>query len=211
MLHWGLSGKESVCKAGDEGSVPVSGRFPTEENGYPISVLPWEIPWTEEPGELQSMGSQKVSHDWLTEEQQMVSLHPERHYWPSHLISKYTFRQKWILMGYACSCLPSRASQLALVVKNLPPMQKTWDVGSVPGNTMDRGAWQAAVRRVKQSQTQQKWVSTHVYLPGICLYASAPPSVALLLRTWQPSAGLASPPNHTQPTMTESMPVLLAI
>ena len=30
------------------------------------------------------------------------------------------------------------------------------DVGSVPGNTMDRGAWQAAVRRVKQSQTQQK-------------------------------------------------------
>ena len=27
------------------------------------SVLPWRIPWTEEPGGLQSMGSQRVGHD----------------------------------------------------------------------------------------------------------------------------------------------------
>ena len=27
------------------------------------SVLAWEIPWTEEPGGLQSMGSQRVRHD----------------------------------------------------------------------------------------------------------------------------------------------------
>ena len=27
------------------------------------SVLAWEIPWTEEPGELQSMGLQRVGHD----------------------------------------------------------------------------------------------------------------------------------------------------
>ena len=27
------------------------------------SVLVWEIPWTEEPGELHSMGSQRVRHD----------------------------------------------------------------------------------------------------------------------------------------------------
>ena len=27
------------------------------------SILAWRIPWTEEPGELQSMGSQKVGHD----------------------------------------------------------------------------------------------------------------------------------------------------
>ena len=28
------------------------------------STLAWEIPWTEEPGRLQSMGSQRVGHDW---------------------------------------------------------------------------------------------------------------------------------------------------
>ena len=30
------------------------------------SILAWEIPWTEEPGELQSLGLQRVRHDLLT-------------------------------------------------------------------------------------------------------------------------------------------------
>ena len=30
------------------------------------SILAWKIPWTEEPGRLQSMGSQRVGHDWAT-------------------------------------------------------------------------------------------------------------------------------------------------
>ena len=29
-------------------------------------ILAWEIPWTEEPGRLQSMGSQRVGHDSRT-------------------------------------------------------------------------------------------------------------------------------------------------
>ena len=30
------------------------------------SILTWRIPWTEEPGRLQSMGSQRVGHDGVT-------------------------------------------------------------------------------------------------------------------------------------------------
>ena len=30
------------------------------------SIIAWKIPWTEEPGRLQSMGSQRVEHDWAT-------------------------------------------------------------------------------------------------------------------------------------------------
>ena len=30
------------------------------------STLAWEIPWMEEPGRLQSMGSRRVGHDWVT-------------------------------------------------------------------------------------------------------------------------------------------------
>ena len=30
------------------------------------SIIVWKISWTEEPGELQSMGSQRVRHDWAT-------------------------------------------------------------------------------------------------------------------------------------------------
>ena len=29
-------------------------------------TIAWEIPWTEEPGRLQPMGSQRVGHDWVT-------------------------------------------------------------------------------------------------------------------------------------------------
>ena len=34
------------------------------------SILTWEIPWTEEPGRLQSVGSQRVRHNLETEQQQ---------------------------------------------------------------------------------------------------------------------------------------------
>ena len=34
------------------------------------SILAWEIPWTEEPGRLQSMGSQRDGQNLATEQQQ---------------------------------------------------------------------------------------------------------------------------------------------
>ena len=34
------------------------------------SILAWEVPWTEEPGGLQSMGLQRVRHDIMTKQQQ---------------------------------------------------------------------------------------------------------------------------------------------
>ena len=40
------------------------------------SILAWEIPWSEEPGGLQSMGSQRVGHNVATK-QQPHKLHPE--------------------------------------------------------------------------------------------------------------------------------------
>ena len=43
---------------------------PEEEMATHFSVLAWEIPWTEEPLELQSAGSQRVRHDLATKQQQ---------------------------------------------------------------------------------------------------------------------------------------------
>ena len=37
-----------------------------EEMATLSSILAWRIPWTEEPGRLQSMGSQRVRHDRMT-------------------------------------------------------------------------------------------------------------------------------------------------
>ena len=49
----------SAGDAEDPGSKPRSGRSPRGGNGNPSSVLAWETPWTEEPGGLQPMQSQR--------------------------------------------------------------------------------------------------------------------------------------------------------
>ena len=59
----GSDSKESACSAGDPGSTPGLRRSPGEGNGDPQPILAWRIPWTEEPGQLQSMGSQRVGHN----------------------------------------------------------------------------------------------------------------------------------------------------
>ena len=43
------------------GLIPATGRSPGKEHGNPPSMLAW-IPWTEEPGRQQSMGSHRVRH-----------------------------------------------------------------------------------------------------------------------------------------------------
>ena len=50
--------KNLPASAGDIGSIPGLGRFLGEGNGYPLQYSCWGIPWTEEPGGLQSMGLQ---------------------------------------------------------------------------------------------------------------------------------------------------------
>ena len=75
----------------------LGGEDPQEkEMATRSSILAWRIPWTEEPGELQSTGSQRVGHDWVT--------------------NTHT---------YNLNCHPSLASQVAHWVKNSPAMQKT--------------------------------------------------------------------------------------
>ena len=73
----GSDGKASVYNAEDPGSIPGLRRSPGEGNGNPLqyyclgwedplekemaihsSTTTWKIPWTEEPGRLQSLGSQ---------------------------------------------------------------------------------------------------------------------------------------------------------
>ena len=45
----------------------------------PSSILTWRITWTEEPGGLQSMGLQRVEHDWVTNTHVCVRTHTHTH------------------------------------------------------------------------------------------------------------------------------------
>ena len=47
------------------------------------STLAWKIPWTEEPGKLQSMGSLRVGHDWATSLSLFTFMHWRRKWQPT--------------------------------------------------------------------------------------------------------------------------------
>ena len=62
-LPGGSDVKASACNVGDLGSIPGLGRSPGKGKATHSGILTWRIPWTEEPGGLPSMGSQRVAHD----------------------------------------------------------------------------------------------------------------------------------------------------
>ena len=56
-------GKESACSAGDMSLIP-GGEDPLEKGmATHFSILAWKALWAEEPGGLQSMGSERVRHN----------------------------------------------------------------------------------------------------------------------------------------------------
>ena len=66
------------------------------------SILAWRIPWTEDPGGLQSMGPQKVGHNWATEHTHTIAL---------QYCVGFCWTTTWI--GHKCICV--------LSLLNLPP------------------------------------------------------------------------------------------
>ena len=97
------------------------------------SILAWKMPWMEEPGRLQSMGLQRVWHDWGT------SLSPDSS------VSKES------------ACGAADRGDTGLIPRsgrspgegNGNPLQYT-----CLENPMDRGAWLATVHGVAESRTQ---------------------------------------------------------
>ena len=96
LSSW-LSGKESPYQAVDAGLIPWVGKIPLEkERATHSSILAWEIPWTEESGGLQSMGSKKsrtrLSNLTTTAILCQRSLvHPDLH----HLFGSSEIREGW--------------------------------------------------------------------------------------------------------------------
>ena len=59
----GSDSQESVCNAGDLGLTPGQEDALKKGMATHSSILASRIPWTEEPGGLQPVGSQRVGHD----------------------------------------------------------------------------------------------------------------------------------------------------
>ena len=139
---WSLGWKDFV----EKGIAPYS------------SILAWKIPWTEEPGRLQSMGPQRVGHNWA---------HTRTHTIGHYLAIKWCFPGGSEVKASACNA---------------------GDLGSIPGsgrfpgegngnplqyscleNPMGGGAWWATVHGVAKSQT---WLNDFTSLMKDILVAS---------------------------------------
>ena len=78
MNPGGISGKEPTCQCRRcrRRVLSLDQEYPLEkEMATHSSILAWKIPWTEEPGGLRSMGSQRVGHDWANLHSQFHAAH----------------------------------------------------------------------------------------------------------------------------------------
>ena len=79
--------KNTSANAGDAGSIPWLGRSPGGEMATHSSILAWTIPWTEEPGKLQSIGHKELDTTEATEHSPVSVLYI---YTQKQLVSRVT-------------------------------------------------------------------------------------------------------------------------
>ena len=65
------------------------------------STLAWEIPWMEEPGRLQSMGAQRVQHNWATSLSLLTFMHWRWKWQPNPVFLPGEFHRQKSLAGYS--------------------------------------------------------------------------------------------------------------
>ena len=145
------------------------------------STLAWKIPWTEEPGRLQSMGSLRVGHDWATSLSLFTFLHWRRKWQPTPVFlpgesqgrgslvgccrwgHTESDTSEWLHFFFSLSCIGEG---------NGNPLQC-----SCLENPRDGGAWWAAIYGVAQSRTRLKQLSSSSsssrVLPGVHTHLSA--------------------------------------
>ena len=115
------------------------------------STLAWKIPWAEEPGKLQCMGSLRVRHNWATSLSFFTFMHWRRKWQPTPVFlpgesqergawwaAVYGVAQSWTQLrrlSSSSSRTLTGASQVVLVVKN-PPANAgdPKDTSSIPGS-----------------------------------------------------------------------------
>ena len=131
------------------------------------STLAWKIPWTEEPGGLQSVGSQRLGHDWVTSLYTIILyisyIYGRRRWHPTPVLLPGKSHGRRSLVG--CSPWGLKESD---TTERLHFHLSLSCIGEGNGNPLqcsclenprDGGAWWAAVYGVAQSWTRLKWLS----------------------------------------------------
>ena len=90
----------------------------------PHSSTPaWKIPWTKEPGRLQSMGSLRVGHDWVTSLSLFTFMHWRRKVKSESLQASRSFPMSWFFISGGQSIRASTSESV------LPMNSQGWPLG----------------------------------------------------------------------------------
>ena len=125
------------------------------------STLAWKIPWTKEPGRLQSMGSRRVGHDCATSLSLFTFMHWRRKWQPTPVFLPGESQGWESLVG--CRLWGRTESDTTEVTQQQQSNHPKWRCkvqGSRLENPRDGGAWWAAVYGVAQGQTRLKRLSS---------------------------------------------------
>ena len=128
------------------------------------STLTWKIPWMEEPGRLQSMGSGRVGQDWATSLSLFTFTHWRRQWQPTPVLlpgKSHGWRSP-----VGCSTWGQEESDRTERLHFHFSLSRIGEGNGNPlqcsclENPRDGGAWWATVCGVAQSRTGLKWLSS---------------------------------------------------
>ena len=125
------------CQCRRWGFDPWVRQVPWRRKWQPAPVfLPWEIPWTEEPGGLQSMGSQRVRYHWARTRNEWVLLTSSSKHWTSIILVSHELFQGIHTEGVFPNAFrrasvmlmpkPDKSSVRTKSYRLKSPIKKTW-------------------------------------------------------------------------------------
>ena len=123
------------------------------------STLAWKIPWTEEPGRLQSMGLQRVGHDWAISLSLFTFMYWRRKWQPTPVFLPGESQRQQSLVG-SHRVRHDWATSLSLCT--FMHWRRKWQPTPVflPGESQGWGAWRAAIYGVAQSPARLNRLSS---------------------------------------------------
>ena len=115
-----------------------------KEKATHSSILAGKIPWTEGPGGLQSMGLQRVGHDWSNWARAHARTHTHTHththmHWPDHNSYSY-YNSQYLLSALQGLTLKLKLQYFGHLMQRVDSLEKTLMLGGIGGRR--RRGWQ---------------------------------------------------------------------